>query len=139
MSRRKAREYAFKVLFQVDQVMARPGAALDYLRQESELAEKDVKFSQELIGTAIENLDDIDSIIASYASDWSIERMPAVDRSIMRLAAAEMLFQDSVDSVVIIDEAVEIAKKYAGESSPAYINAILDRLAGEIKNKSKQS
>lgn len=133
MSRRKAREYAFKVLFQVDQVTARPVEALNYLLQESELAEKDVKFSQELIAAAVKNLEEIDGVIAAFASDWTLDRMPAVDRSIMRLAAGEMLFLDRVDPVVVIDEAVEIAKKYGGDSSPAYINAILDRLAGERK------
>ncbi len=133
MSRRKAREYAFKVLFQVDQVTARPVEALNYLLQESELAEKDVKFSRELIAAAVKNLEEIDGVIAAFASDWTLDRMPAVDRSIMRLAAGEMLFLDRVDPVVVIDEAVEIAKKYGGESSPAYINAILDRLAGERK------
>lgn len=133
MSRRKAREYAFKVLFQVDQVTARPVEALNYLLQESELAEKDVKFSRELIAAAVKNLEEIDGVIAAFASDWTLDRMPAVDRSIMRLAAGEMLFLDRVDPVVVIDEAVEIAKKYGGDSSPAYINAILDRLAGERK------
>ncbi|NLO22122.1 MAG: transcription antitermination factor NusB [Syntrophomonadaceae bacterium] len=133
MSRRKAREYAFKVLFQVDQVTARPVEAFNYLLQESELAEKDVIFSRELIAAAIKNLEEIDRIIAAYASDWPLDRMPAVDRSIMRLAAGEMLFLDSVDAIVVIDEAVEIAKKYGGEASPAYINAILDRLTGEGK------
>lgn len=133
MSRRKAREFAFKVLFQVDQVTARPVEALNYLLQESDLAEKDVTFSRELIAAAVKHLEEIDGFIAAYASDWPLDRMPAVDRSIMRLAAGEMLFMDSVDSIVVIDEAVEIAKKYGGESSPAYINAILDRLASEGK------
>ncbi len=131
MSRRKAREYAFKVLFQVDQVAAEPDQAFNYLLQESELAEKDIKFSQELIQETMRNFDQIDKIIASYASDWAIDRMPAVDRNIMRLAACEILFLESVDSIIVIDEAIEIAKKYGGESSPAYINAILDRLVGD--------
>ncbi len=133
MSRRKAREYAFKVLFQVDQVAAEPDRAFNYLLQESDLAEKDIKFSQELIQETMRNYDEIDKTIASYASDWAIDRMPAVDRNIMRLAACEILFLDSVDSIIVIDEAIEIAKKYGGESSPAYINAILDRLVGDLK------
>ncbi|MGI6422229.1 MAG: transcription antitermination factor NusB [Syntrophomonadaceae bacterium] len=133
MSRRKAREYAFKVLFQVDQVTARPVDALNYLLQESDLAEKDVIFSRELIASAVKNQKEIDEIITAYASDWPLDRMPAVDRSIMRLAVGEMLFMSSVDPIVVIDEAVEIAKRYGGDSSPAYINAILDRLAGQSK------
>ncbi len=133
MSRRKAREYAFKVLFQVDQVAAEPDQAFSYLLQESGLAEKDIKFSEELIYQTTHNGDEIDKIIASYASDWAIDRMPAVDRNIMRLAVCEILFMESVNSIIVIDEAIEIAKKYGGESSPAYINAILDRMVGERK------
>ncbi len=138
MSRRKAREYAFKVLFQVDQVAAEPGRAFNYLLMESDLPEKDIKFSQQLIQKTISNFNEIDEKIASYASDWAIDRMPAVDRNIMRLAACEILYLESVDSVIVIDEAIEIAKKYGGESSPAYINAILDRLIGDRKQSDRK-
>lgn len=133
MSRRKAREYAFKVLFQVDQVASEPDQAFGYLLQESDLAEKDIKFSQDLIKKTLQNFEEIDKIITSYASDWAIDRMPAVDRNIMRLATCEILFLDSVDAIIVIDEAIEIAKKYGGKSSPSYINAILDRLVGDRK------
>ncbi|KUG05014.1 transcription termination protein nusb [hydrocarbon metagenome] len=133
MSRRKAREYAFKVLFQVDQVAAEPDRAFNYLLVESDLPEKDIKFSQQLIQETMRNSDEIDKVIASYASDWAIDRMPAVDRNIMRLAACEILYLESVDSIIVMDEAIEIAKKYGGESSSAYINAILDRLVADRK------
>ena len=86
-----------------------------------------------MIASAVKNQKEIDEIITAYASDWPLDRMPAVDRSIMRLAVGEMLFMSSVDPIVVIDEAVEIAKRYGGDSSPAYINAILDRLAGQSK------
>jgi len=133
LSRRKAREYAFKVLFQVDQVAAEPDRAFNYLLVESDLPEKDIKFSQQLIQETMRNSDEIDKVIASYASDWAIDRMPAVDRNIMRLAACEILYLESVDSIIVMDEAIEIAKKYGGESSSAYINAILDRLVADRK------
>jgi transcription termination factor NusB len=78
MSRRKALEYAFKVLFQVDQVTARPVDALNYLLQESDLAEKDVIFSRELIASAVKNQKEIDEIITAYASDWPLDRMQKI-------------------------------------------------------------
>ncbi|NLW92884.1 MAG: transcription antitermination factor NusB [Syntrophomonadaceae bacterium] len=131
MSRRKARECAFKVLFQVDQVTADAQEAFKYVLEESELAEKDQGFSWDLVEGTINHLKDIDEKIASYARDWTINRMPTVDRNIMRLAACEILFMPEAQPVVAIDEAVEIAKIYGDENSPSFINAVLDRLLGE--------
>lgn len=128
MSRRKAREYAFKVIFQVDQVAAEPNQALHYLLADSGLAEKDIQFSEQLIEQTINNTEELDKIIASYSNEWTLERMPAVDRNIMRLAVCEIVLIKNVDPVIVIDEAIEIAKKYGNDTSPAYINAILDRI-----------
>jgi len=130
LSRRKAREYAFKVLFQVDQVDAEPQRAFKLLLEDSDLAAKDHGFSLELIDKTIHNLEKIDEVITLYTSDWKIDRMPAVDRNIMRVASCEILFMENVDPVIVIDEAIEIAKKYGSASSSAYINAILDRIRG---------
>jgi hypothetical protein len=80
MSRRKAREYAFKVLFQVDQVTARPVDALNYLLQESDLAEKDVIFSRELIASAVKNQKEIDEIITAAAGKWQFRVFPPITR-----------------------------------------------------------
>lgn len=131
MSRRKARECAFKVLFQVDQVAADPQEAFDYVLEESELAVKDQDFSWELVDGTLKHQTEIDKKIASYARDWTINRMPTVDRNIMRLAAFEILYLSEAQPVVAIDEAVEIAKIYGDENSPGFINAVLDRLLGE--------
>lgn len=131
MSRRKARECAFKVLFQVDQVAADPQAAMQYVLEETELAEKDRGFSWDLIIGTLEHQKEIDEKIASFARDWTINRMPTVDRNIMRLAAFEILYMPQAQPVVAIDEAVEIAKIYGDENSPSFINAVLDRLLGE--------
>lgn len=131
MSRRKARELAFKVLFQVDQVNAEPRKAYEYLVEETNLAEKDQDFSWELVVGCIRNMDTIDNRISSYSREWSVNRMPAVDRNIMRIAGYEILYTNSSQPVVAIDEAIEIAKKYGDSGSPGFINAILDRILGD--------
>ena len=133
MSRRKAREFAFKVLFQVDQVEADPQQSFIYLMQETNLAEKDRVFSWDLITGCLKHLEDIDSKISLYARDWSINRMSAVDRNIIRLAGYEILFYENSEPIVAIDEALEIAKKYGDDNSYAFINAILDKMLGETK------
>lgn len=133
MSRRKAREVAFKVIFQVDQVDADPHRAFKYLLQDNNLADKDREFSWDLIMGSMAHLEDIDGKISTYARDWSINRMSAVDRNIIRVAGYEIMFYENSQPVVAIDEAVEIAKKYGDDTSAAFINAILDKILGEIK------
>lgn len=131
MSRRRAREYAFKVIFQVDQVQAEPHAALEYLLAEGDLAEKDRQFALDLIEGTLNKLPVIDEKIARYSRDWSVDRMSSVDRNIMRVAGYEILFRNEVSPVIAIDEAIEMAKKYGEGNSGSFVNAILDRIQAE--------
>lgn len=131
MSRRKARETAFKVLFQVDQVQAEPKQAFEYLIQESMLGDPEQEFAWSLINAALSNLEDIDAGIALFSTEWALERISAVDRSIMRMAISEMRYLDGTLPVVAIDEAIELAKRYGEENSPAFVNAILDRIRSQ--------
>jgi len=128
LSRRKARELAFKVLFQVDQVNADPLAAFKYLLEEGSLTAKDSDFAWSLITGALERLEDIDRVIAGYSKDWTVQRMSSVDRNLLRLASYEIIYDDSTQPVVAIDEALEISKRYSEPASVGFINAILDRI-----------
>jgi len=128
LSRRKARELAFKVLFQVDQVKADPGQAFEYLLPETPMAEKDKQFSWSLVAGAVDKLADIDDLLAEFSKEWSVQRMSSVDRNLLRLAAYEILYHTGAQSVVAIDEALEMAKRYSEPASVGFINAILDRV-----------
>jgi N utilization substance protein B len=75
------------------------------------------------------NLDRIDELIASYAEGWTIERMPAVDRNLARIAVYELLYVPEIDDPVAISEAVELAKQMSTDDSPRYLNGILGRIA----------
>lgn len=130
MSRRKARELAFKVLFQVDQVNAEPREAFKYLVGENHLAEKDREFAWSLIEGSVDKLVEIDTLLASFSKDWTVERMSSVDRNLLRLASYEILYLDQAQPIVAIDEALEIAKRYSEAASVGFINAILDRILG---------
>lgn len=131
MSRRKARELAFKVLFQVDQVEADSRQAFNYLLAETPLDEKSREFSWQLIEECIKWLPEIDQKIAKYSRDWALNRLSSVDRNVMRLACCEILFLQDTQAVVAIDEAIEIAKRYGDENSGSFVNAILDKVKGE--------
>lgn len=128
MSRRKARELAFKVLFQVDQVDTEPQEAFDYLMQESPLAEKDRDFAWSLVEGSVEKIEQIDALLASFSKDWTVQRMSSVDRNLLRVASYEILYLDQAQPVVAIDEALEIAKRYSEPASVGFINAILDKI-----------
>jgi transcription antitermination factor NusB len=83
--------------------------------------------TQLVIGTS-ENLAEIDALIAGYSEHWEIDRMPAIDRSILRLASYELLHRDDIPPKVAINEAVELAHKYSTVDSGKFINGILDKL-----------
>ena len=133
MRRRRAREYALQILFQIDfksQEVSRndfEGFWLD--KNESE----DVrKFTEELVRGTIERLDEIDSRLEKVAENWVLKRMAAVDRNILRFAAFEILYRKDIPPAVTINEAVEIAKKFSSSESAPFINGILDKLAKEM-------
>ena len=133
MRRRRAREYALQILFQIDfksQEVSRndfEGFWLD--KKESE----DVrKFTEELVRGTIERLDEIDSRLEKVAENWVLKRMAAVDRNILRFAAFEILYRKDIPPAVTINEAVEIAKKFSSSEAAPFINGILDKLAKEM-------
>ncbi len=128
MSRRKAREIAFKVLFQVDQVNSEPLTAFNYLLEENPMPEKDSEFAWVLIEGTVAIMGDIDAMIASFSKDWTVQRMSSVDRNLLRLATYEMLYLKDYHPIVAIDEAIEIAKRYSEPASVGFINAILDNI-----------
>ncbi len=128
MSRRKAREIALKVIFQVDQVNAEPRSAFEYLLEENSLSENENEFSWTLVEGCLEHLEQIDKSIARYSTEWSVDRMSSIDRNLMRVAAFEILYLEGAQPAVAIDEAIEISKKYGESNSAAFINAILDKI-----------
>jgi len=135
MSRRKAREMALQTLFQMDyneDITTEP--ALEMVFSEYEVvADKDKDYAKHLIAGAKNSLAEIDAIIAKAAYDWKIERMPGVDRNIVRLAIYELNFStEPVPPGVVINEAVELAKEYGTEDSARFVNGILGAL---VKNK----
>ena len=138
MSRTQAREVALQALFQFDFNPAEQETDLDEAvteaidtavtgDEESEvLSSKDRSYSEGLVMGTLENQQAIDEILEQHARDWSIDRMAAVDRNIARMAVFELKFQEEkVDTAVIINEAVNLAKKFGTDDSSRFINGIL--------------
>ena len=85
-------------------------------------------YAQTIVQGVADHLDELDELIRSQADNWRLERMPAVDRNILRLAVFEMLYEKDIPKLVVVDEAIELAKKYGSEQSSRFVNGLLDGL-----------
>ena len=122
-ARSKARKRAVDVLYEAD---IRSGDPLTLLRER--LADETPPVPEHtvrLIEGVAEHAARIDALIDAHASNWSIDRLPDVDRAILRMAVYELLWVDDVPDAVVIDEAVELAKALSTDDSPAFINGVL--------------
>jgi N utilization substance protein B len=134
--RRQGREVALQVLCAVDaNPDASPAAALAHHQnhfaseEELELPKTEVfdrTFTQALVAATTENRDAIDRHLGQVSRTWRVDRMARVDRNILRLAVAEMLYFPDIPARVSINEAVELAKRYGAAESPAFVNGLLD-------------
>jgi N utilization substance protein B len=125
-ARSKARKRALDVLFEAD---VRGTDPLDTLRAWRDRADPPVPgYACELVEGVTARRSRIDEVIVRYARDWSLDRMPPVDRTTLRLATYELLWRDDVPDAVVIDEAVELAKSLSTDDSPAFVNGILARV-----------
>lgn len=88
-------------------------------------------FTTHLVQTVVEHRLELDQMIGSHAEGWTLERMPVIDRNVLRLGLAELLYVDDVPPKVAIDEAVELAKQLSTDSSPRFVNGILAAVARE--------
>jgi N utilization substance protein B len=131
-ARTKARKRALDILFQADvrddalsAILAAEArrAVNEPARQESWL------YAREIVDGVIDNHDEIDETITASAKDWSMARMPAVDRALLRIGVWEILYNADVPTAVAIDEAVELAKEYSTEESASFVHGVLARIA----------
>lgn len=127
--RRRARVLALEALYRMDLVGGEPEEILaDILKRE--MPPEDVAtYARNLFLTAVRNLREIDALIGQTLEHWSLERLTAIDRAILRMAVGEMLFSGEVPYRVVIDEAVELSKIYSKEEAPRFVNGVLDAVA----------
>ncbi len=129
MNRRKAREYAFILLFEYKFQPEEISSILDDFIAEYNPGEQQEYIERVVKGT-VENINAIDKQLGEISADWKVERMSSVILSVMRLAAYEIEFCDDIPPVVAVNEAVALAKKYDGEEAAPFVNGILGKLSG---------
>ena len=130
-TRRKAREYALQMLFQWDITHDPIEAIAASFWENHEEQPAVIEFARRLVTRTVEHVEKIDSVIQSHAEHWRLDRMAVVDRNILRLATQELLFDAETPGTVVINEAIEIARRYSAQESPQFINGILDSIKRE--------
>ncbi|UCD36447.1 MAG: transcription antitermination factor NusB [Nitrospiraceae bacterium] len=133
MKRRRAREYALQILFQLElsgnELTER---VFDEFWEGNEEDREVREFTRQIVTNTLTHLGEIDDMIKKAAEHWSVERMAVIDRNILRAAVFELAYRKDIPSSVVINEAIEIAKKYSTEDSAPFINGILDRIAHSV-------
>ncbi|MGW0562313.1 transcription antitermination factor NusB [Streptomyces sp. NPDC003016] len=129
-ARNTARKRAFQILFEADQRGEPVQTVLaDWMRHaRTDTRQPPVsEYTMQLVEGYAVYADRIEDLIATYAVDWEIDRMPVVDRNILRLGTYELVWMDETPDAVVIDEAVQLAKEFSTEESPSFVNGLLGR------------
>jgi N utilization substance protein B len=130
MARRQSRVLALRALFAMDVGRQDPQVALHQALDGE--PEGFAEYARTLCGGVLQHRDEIDAMITRFIRGWSMPRLAAVDRSLLRLATYELLHQPEIPSTAVVSEAVELASTYSTEDAPRFLNGVLARIAGEI-------
>jgi N utilization substance protein B len=126
-TRREARERALSLLYEADAKGASPAAVLD----DQVLAPE--AFAADLVAGVEEHQAEVDGLIRQFAKGWTLERMPVIDRTLLRMAIYELGHRPDVPTGAVISEAVELAKRYSTDDSGKFVNGMLSRIAKELR------
>jgi N utilization substance protein B len=127
-SRREARERALELLYES---YAKSVSVDDVL---SGLAVRPDPYAEEVVRGVAARADEIDALISSHAKGWTLERMPVLDRTLLRIAVFELLARPDVPVAVVISEAVELAKRYSTDDSGRFVNGVLSAAAADVRS-----
>jgi N utilization substance protein B len=126
-TRREARERALELCYEIESRSAQAGVLLD------ELPVAPDPYAQELVEGVSAHREQIDALLSKLSERWAVDRMPAVDRAVLRIGGYELGWEPELPTAVIIDEAVELATRYSTRDSGRFVNALLSRMAGELR------
>ena len=132
-ARRHAREVAFRVAYQADVTSDTFAQVWTALQEAERLSEDQTQLVADVVNCLERRLAEVDAALADAAENWSLARLAATDRSVLRAAAAELLSRPGTPARVVLDEAIEIAKRYGSEASGRFVNGVLDRVARRLR------
>lgn len=128
MNRKEAREKTVQVLFQVTVSQTDREEAIEHILGDQEID----SFMKELIDKTLDNIDEIDATIKPYLVKWQFDRVGNIDKTILRLAVAELFYVKETPQKVVLNEAVELAKTYGDEKTRKFVNGVLGKLIAQL-------
>jgi N utilization substance protein B len=137
--RRKAREYALQILYALDLNPAPVGDFLKVFWEMNEAKQEVEEYATVIVKGTLAIREKIDGLISAHSSHWTIDRMPATDRNILRIGTYELLEEQTVPPKAVINEAIEIAKKFGTTDSATFINGVLDSIHQELQKASQHA
>lgn len=136
--RRKARESTLQILFQLEFNESELENIFQSFWQEKKASKEIREYSRWLIEGITSHRERIDRLIQSVSENWRIDRMALVDRNVLRIAVFELLYEERLAPAIVIDEAIEISKKYSSEEAATFVNGILDAARKKIEKMKKR-
>jgi len=133
--RRKSREYALQVLYQLNITQQDLLAALAQFQEHFLSDGKTDAFLKRLVSGVLEHCQELDRLIEQYSKNWRLDRINMIDRNILRIALFELFYCEDIPPKVSINEAIDLGKRYGSEDSGSFINGILDRIQNEVVRK----
>jgi N utilization substance protein B len=133
--RRKSREFALQVLYQLNITKQDATAALTQFQEHFLSDGKADDFLKRLVLGVLEHCQELDRLIEQYSENWRLDRINLIDRNILRMALFELLYCEEIPPKVTLNEAIDLGKRYGSEDSGSFINGILDRIQNEIIRK----
>ncbi|HET9837405.1 MAG TPA: transcription antitermination factor NusB [Candidatus Angelobacter sp.] len=138
-NRRKSRELCLQMLFQWDMGKQTPDQVRKtFWAERTDTDDETRGFTEDLFRAAVDRHAEVDELIQKHAQHWRMERMAAVDRNVLRTGVAEFLAHGDTPRPVVINEALEIARKFSAPESVHFINGVLDSVGKELESKAKQ-
>ena len=133
VARRRARELAFRVIFEADVAGLALREAWALRQQEERPSEASRALVDDVIAVLGARADEVDGILRQCAEHWALERLAATDRAVLRAGVAELLARPGTPARVVLDEAIEIAKRFGAADSGRFVNGVLDRAAKQLR------
>ena len=131
-ARTGARESALQMLYAIEVTLERPDEVVNDFWREHPGDPEGRPYADELLRGVALDVEALDRLIRAASTNWRLERMARVDRNVLRLGAWELVHQPQTPRAVILDECVELAKRYGSEDSGSFVNGVLDRIADDL-------
>lgn len=136
--RRQARECALQILFQLEFHSGDPRDVVRVYWEHQKAGRGAQEYGTWIVERILENGETVDRTIQSASKNWRLARMAVVDRNILRIAVAELLYEPTLVPAIVMDEAIEIAKRYSGEESAVFVNGVLDAVVRRLAAKAER-